>query len=121
MTTRGSEIADTRSSTTHVDCLLYVLYHLNVISRRYFLSALAAPVLAQPQERIIDIHQHTSYAGRSDADLITHQKQMGVTQTVLLPWIAQPLLPDGSSRYGLPGQPGGDDSVVALSRAHPKQ
>jgi hypothetical protein len=46
-------------------------------------------VLAQPQERVIEIHQHTSYAERSDADLITHQEQMGATQTVLLPWVAQ--------------------------------
>lgn len=37
------------------------------------------------QELIIDIHQHTFYHGRTDEQLIKHQENMGVTQTVLLP------------------------------------
>jgi uncharacterized protein len=92
-----------------------------MISRRCFLGTLAAPLLAQTPGRIIDIHQHTNYSGRSDADLIIHQREMGVTQTVLLPWIPEPQFPDGRSKYALPNQPGGDDSVVALSRRLPKQ
>ena len=37
------------------------------------------------EEPIIDIHQHTDYMGRTDAQLIAHQKAMGVTTTILLP------------------------------------
>jgi predicted TIM-barrel fold metal-dependent hydrolase len=40
---------------------------------------------AQPAEPIIDIHQHTTYHGRSNEALLHHQKRMGVTQTILLP------------------------------------
>ncbi len=36
-------------------------------------------------EPIIDIHQHTNYANRSDLALLRHQRHMGVTQTILLP------------------------------------
>ena len=42
--------------------------------------------------RIIDIHQHITYTGRSDAQLIQHQREMGATKTVLLP---------AGSKYGL--------------------
>ncbi|WP_345026505.1 amidohydrolase family protein [Ravibacter arvi] len=41
-----------------------------------------------PQEEdfnIIDIHQHTNYAGRSHEELLTHQRAMGVKHTILLP------------------------------------
>ncbi|MGZ4975190.1 MAG: amidohydrolase family protein, partial [Limisphaerales bacterium] len=64
------------------------------LSRRQFLitSALAAAgssfsLRADPAskaEPIIDIHQHTSYRQRSTAELIAHQRAMGVTQTILL-------------------------------------
>ena len=37
------------------------------------------------REQIIDIHQHTGYAGRTDEQLLLHQRNMGVTQTILLP------------------------------------
>jgi predicted TIM-barrel fold metal-dependent hydrolase len=36
-------------------------------------------------EPIIDIHQHTDYHGRISDDLITHQRAMGITTTILLP------------------------------------
>src|SRR5438067_460431 len=36
-------------------------------------------------DAIIDIHQHTTYLGRSNAALLHHQYKMGVTQTILLP------------------------------------
>ncbi len=62
-------------------------------------------------EPIIDIHQHTHYSGRSDAELIAHQRTMGITQTVLLP---------AGSRYGLAVDAGGNDTVVAIARQYPK-
>src|SRR5258707_493309 len=83
-----------------------------MVTRRSFLAALAAPVLAQPAEPIIDIHQHTNYSGRSDADLITHQREMGVSKTILLP---------AGSKYGLAAQAGGNDTVVALAHQLPKE
>src|SRR5207249_2203235 len=56
-------------------------------SRRKFIGASAA-LLAAPRlcttgaarpDPIIDIHQHTHYHGRSDEDLIRHQRIMGAT------------------------------------------
>jgi hypothetical protein len=81
-----------------------------MLSRRGFLATLAAPALAQPAEVIIDIHQHTSYSGRSDAELIAHQRKMGIAKTVLLP---------AGSKYGLAAGCGGNDTVVAIARQYP--
>ena len=60
---------------------------------------------------IIDIHQHTNYSGRSNAELIAHQRKMGIGRTVLLP---------AGSRYGLAVGAGGNDTVVELARQYPK-
>jgi predicted TIM-barrel fold metal-dependent hydrolase len=62
-------------------------------------------------EPIIDIHQHTQYSGRSDAELIAHQRTMGISQTVLLP---------AGSKYGLAVDAGGNETVVALAKQYPK-
>ena len=45
----------------------------------------AAQATTAPTEPIIDIHQHTTYLGRSNEALLHHQKRLGVTQTILLP------------------------------------
>src|SRR5262245_61872633 len=64
------------------------------VSRRTFLTgsglALVGTALqgggqAPQPEPIIDIHQHLNYSGRSDAALLTHQRAMGATMTILLP------------------------------------
>lgn len=78
-------------------------------TRRAFLGA-ACPALLPAAEPIIDIHQHTNYAGRSDDALVAHQRAMGVTKTVLLP---------AGSRYGLAVDAGRNDSVVALAKKLP--
>jgi predicted TIM-barrel fold metal-dependent hydrolase len=84
-----------------------------MLSRRTFIQAAAvAPRAAQTSEPIIDIHQHTNYSGRSDEDLIRHQREMGVSKTVLLP---------AGSKYGLAAQCGGNDTVVAIARKLPKE
>src|SRR5204863_5049884 len=84
-----------------------------MLSRRSFLAALATmPAAAQPAEPIIDIHQHTTYSGRSDEELIAHQREMGVTRTVLLP---------AGSKYGLAAGAGGNDTVVALAHRYPRE
>ena len=61
---------------------------------------------------VIDIHQHTNYSGRSNEQLVAHQRTMGVTKTVLLP---------SGSKYGLAAGAGGNDTVVELARQFPKQ
>jgi predicted TIM-barrel fold metal-dependent hydrolase len=84
-----------------------------MLSRRRFLAtAIAAPLSGQPSEPIIDIHQHTNYTGRSDEELVRHQREMGVAKTVLLP---------AGSKYGLAADCGGNDTVVALARRLPKE
>jgi uncharacterized protein len=82
-------------------------------SRREFLVTFAAaPLAAQTAEPIIDIHQHTNYTGRTDEELIRHQREMGVAKTVLLP---------AGSKYGLAADCGGNDTVVAVARRLPKE
>ena len=94
---------------------------MNLLARRDFLaSTLSGGVVALTSfargaedaaaEPIIDIHQHTNYAGRTDAQLIRHQQILGVTTTVLLP---------AGRFYGLDAKCGGNESVVALARQHP--
>jgi predicted TIM-barrel fold metal-dependent hydrolase len=88
-----------------------------LLTRRSFLAGAGAaiggaPLSAQSAEPIIDIHQHTNYTGRSDEELIRHQREMGVTRTVLLP---------AGSKYGLAAGCGGNDTVVAIARKLPKE
>ena len=94
------------------------------LSRRQFLAASAgllanasfglptigAELSATAPEPIIDIHQHTNYAGRNDEQLIRHQQILGATTTVLLP---------AGRFYGLDAKCGGNDSVSALAKVHP--
>ncbi len=84
---------------------------IDTLTRRSFLAA-AAPLLAAPGEPIIDIHQHTNYAGRSDEELIQHQRDLGISRTVLLP---------AGSKYGLAAGCGGNETVLAIARRLPKE
>ncbi len=63
-------------------------------------------------EPVIDIHQHTNYHGRTDAELIAHQRMMGVTHTVLLP---------AGRFFGLEVDAGGNETVVRLARRLPRE
>lgn len=65
-----------------------------------------------PSEPVIDIHQHTNYAGRSDAHLLRHQRAMGITLTILLP---------AGSKYGLDAKCGGNDTVLEFAKEHSKE
>ena len=67
---------------------------------------------SEPAGRIVDFHQHTHYTGRSDDDLVAHQRAMGVDLTVLLP---------AGSRYGLAADAFGNDSVVGLAERFPDE
>jgi len=79
------------------------------ITRRTFVLGAAAAVHAA-ERRIIDIHQHTHYAGRTDEELIAHQERMGITKTILLP---------AGSKFGLAAEAYGNDSVLELTRRSP--
>jgi predicted TIM-barrel fold metal-dependent hydrolase len=79
---------------------------------------------ADEPEPIIDIHQHTNYHKRSNAQLIEHQRAMGVTRTILLPAgrpAKRPSTADGLNN-GLGGvSAGGNDTVLAIARQYPKE
>jgi predicted TIM-barrel fold metal-dependent hydrolase len=87
------------------------------LPRRAFLAASAgclADLAAQAKEdlRVLDIHQHTSYGGRTDDQLVAHQRKMGVTKTILLP----------SGHKPTPGlEVGATETCVNLSRSHKKE
>lgn len=75
-------------------------------------------------EPIIDIHQHTNYHKRSNAQLIEHQRAMGIAITILLPagsMVKRPSTNDGKHN-GLGGvSAGGNETVLAVSRQYPKE
>jgi predicted TIM-barrel fold metal-dependent hydrolase len=112
-------------------------------SRRDFLAGSAAALTlaplvraaaaAAPAEPIIDIHQHTNYGGarnkaweqiglaRSDADMISHQRAMGVTTTILLPSgtpVVRASTLNGQAN-GLDSTCTGNEACLAVARAHP--
>jgi len=89
------------------------------ISRRSFLSTTAAAATASlvraqtpAPEPIIDIHQHTDYSGRTDEQMIAHQRTMGVTHTMLLP---------AGRFYNLEAGASGNDRVQEVARLLPKE
>ncbi len=82
-------------------------------TRRSFVAAAAARLLpAQDAIPIIDIHQHTNYSGRTDEQMIAHQRRMGISKTVLLP---------AGRMYGLEAGAGGNDTVVSVAKRLPKE
>lgn len=104
-------------------------------SRREFLRtsiAVGAAVIAPlargasdtGAESIIDIHQHTNYRERTNAQLLAHQRAMGVTQTILLPAgsaVKRPSTADGKhNALGGVGA-GGNETVLAAARQTPKE
>src|SRR6266705_6375051 len=88
------------------------------LCRRDFLAccmgaaAAAAGQETRAPEPIIDIHQHTNYSGRTNEQLIAHQKALGVTTTILLP---------AGSLYGLDAECGGNQTVLDLSTERPTE
>ena len=84
------------------------------LTRRQFLLATASAAFcrADETEPVIDIHQHTDYSGRTDEQLIAHQRKMGVTHTVLLP---------AGRFFGLEAMCSGNDRVMEVSRRLPKE
>jgi predicted TIM-barrel fold metal-dependent hydrolase len=97
--------------------------------RRFLRSSLAATTAAllpnvnaeEAPEPIIDIHQHTNYKGRTDEQMLAHQRMMGVTQTIILPAgtpVDRPST-NGGKYNGLGGVgAGGNDTAVAMAKQH---
>jgi predicted TIM-barrel fold metal-dependent hydrolase len=100
------------------------------LSRRGFLastgvllagSALGLDRDGMAQEPIIDIHQHTDYMGRTNAQLIAHQKKLGATMTILLPagTPAFGLSTHLGKTNGLQAQCSGNEACYALAKKYP--
>lgn len=102
--------------------------------RREFLNASSLALLGlavqdgaasaqQAPEPIIDIHQHVGYSGRPDDVLLTHQRTMGISVTILLP--AGRSVNTASTHEGvangLQAQALGNEACYRFARAHPKE
>jgi predicted TIM-barrel fold metal-dependent hydrolase len=92
---------------------------MSPVTRRQFLAAgLAAAAAVRLEsaetsaEPIIDIHQHTDYSGRTDEQMIAHQRKMGVTHTVLLP---------AGRFFGLEAMASGNDRVMEVAKRFPNE
>ena len=103
----------------------------SVISRREFVArsalsicgaAISASNVESATEPIIDIHQHLGYSGRPDDVLLTHQRAMGISTTILLPAgrnVNTPSTHDGVSN-GLQAQCLGNEACRQFAKAHAK-
>lgn len=103
-------------------------------TRREFLAASGAALLGAavsgcatghgpgaPAGPIVDIHQHVSYNARPDDILLTHQRAMGVTTTILLPAgapVNRPSTHAGNSN-GLAAKCSGNEACHQFARLHP--
>lgn len=75
------------------------------------------------EEPIIDIHQHTNYSGRTDDQLLAHQRAMGVTTTVLLPAgrsVNTASTHEGSSN-GLATEITGNEAAYQFTQKYPEE
>ncbi|QIF05696.1 amidohydrolase family protein [Roseimicrobium sp. ORNL1] len=91
----------------------------SVCEKHSALLAQATSASARPE--LIDIHQHTNYHGRSDADLIKHQEAMGVTKTILLPAGSDALRPSthNGKSFGLAARVLGNEAAYRLVKEYP--
>ena len=77
-----------------------------------FTGAAAAAGSQPPAERILDLHQHSPYSGRTDDEMVAHQERMGISKSVLLP---------AGARYGLAAGAGGNEICYALVKKYPQK
>lgn len=98
------------------------------MNRRQFVKTAGSGVLAaatpgwgEEKELIIDIHQHVNFHGRRNDELLAHQKEMGVSKTVLLP--SGSALVRGSTHQGksngLAARVFGTQAAARLSAQYP--
>lgn len=73
---------------------------------------------------VIDIHQHTRYHDRNDLEMVRHQREMGISHTILLPageYVETPATHGGESN-GLGGvNAGGNASCRAVANRYPSE
>lgn len=80
-------------------------------------------ISAIESEPIIDIHQHTDYDGRNNDLLLSHQRAMGITTTILLPAgrdVKSASTHDGFSN-GLQAKITGNEVTYDFAKKHPKE
>jgi len=106
---------------------------VNPLTRRSFLAVTGGAVLtlrdcnllAGPQpsiEPVIDIHQHQGYNGRTDSQLVAHQRSMGITTTVVLPSArAFDRKEDGTPLDAERARLGGNDHAAAIVEERPQE
>jgi predicted TIM-barrel fold metal-dependent hydrolase len=86
-------------------------------------AGLTTPALSAGKEPIIDIHQHTDYHGRGHAEMLAHQRAMGITHTILLP-SGRPVntasTHDGISN-GLQAKATGNQVCYSIAQQYPKE
>jgi predicted TIM-barrel fold metal-dependent hydrolase len=94
---------------------------MSPVTRRHFLAtgitaaaaaATRLPAADTAPEPVIDIHQHTDYSGRTDEEMIAHQRKMGITHTVLLP---------AGRFFGLEAMASGNDRVMEVAKRFPNE
>src|SRR5260221_331486 len=92
--------------------IVFLMDLFNPGRRELLLSALQGAFLGQasPPERILDIHQHSPYSGRTDDEMVRHQETMGIAKSILLP---------AGARYGLAAGAGGNENCLRLVRQYP--
>src|ERR1051326_4251566 len=105
------------------------------LTRREFLAASTALALGavvpgcrtmEPQtgkHPIIDIHQHLNYSGRTDEVFLAHQRNMGITKTILLPAgreVNSASTHEGVSN-GLQAKCAGNEACYLFAKVHPKE
>lgn len=86
-------------------------------------SCVTAGAAPNPDEPVIDIHQHTDYSGRTNEQLLIHQRAMGITTTILLP-AGRPMQIDSTHKgksNGLAAAASGNEAVVAMAKEYPKE
>jgi len=104
----------------------------SVVSRRGFVVGMTAAVVGMAaagtnsradDEPVIDIHQHLGYSGRPDDVLLRHQREMGITTTILLPAgrsVNTPSTHDGVSN-GLQAQCLGNEACRQFAELYSKE
>ncbi|MDB5263139.1 MAG: amidohydrolase 2 [Adhaeribacter sp.] len=83
----------------------------------------AAGLTAVRPEPVIDIHQHTDYSGRTQEQLLAHQRTMGITTTMLLP-AGRPVLTASTHHgvaNGLQVGAGGNEICYRFAQKYPQE
>ena len=103
-----------------------VLKMLHPTTRREFLGAVAAAAAlplpgAEPEEPVLDLHQHTLYTGRPDSGLLAHQEHHKIHTTVILPGEGWMLSIVGGNRHSAAFTAAHPDRFVRFTSSDPAE